>query len=467
MAIRGILFDKDGTIIDYWRTWVPINREAALHAAGGNAALAAELLRLGGHDPDTDRVTAGSVLAAGNIDDIANAFAAHLGDRAPAHLAADIERIFCEGGAQHCRLIEACARTLAELKRRGLRLGVATNDFDRRAQGLARSARHPGPVRLRGRLRLRLRHQARPRHGAGLLQGGRLEPREVAVVGDAVHDLAMGRAARAGLNVGVLSGTSSGERLRGLLADLILDSINDLAGKASVRQARVAAFRMRPAGTMLDARSRYPRGPAMTATALSRAEPETVGLSSARLRRIGEALRREVDGRPASPGAVVGIMRAGKLAHLEAVGYRDPAAKEPLKTDAIFSIASMTKAMTSVAVMLLVEEGRVLLGDPGVEISAAAGRAEGRRGRRARDAARRSSRRPSRTCCATRRASPTAIAAPRRRTRSIPARRSWAAERMAKDETIAALAKAPLLFDPGTTGNTASPPTCWASSSRR
>ena len=93
------------------------------------------------------------------------------------------------------------------------------------------------------------------------------------------------------------------------------------------------------------------------------AEPEEVALSSARLRRIGEALRREVaDGQ--IPGAVVGITRGGKLAHLEAVGYRDAAASEPLGTDAIFSIASMTKPMTSTAVMMLVEEGRVLLGDP-------------------------------------------------------------------------------------------------------
>src|SRR5438105_8910979 len=108
---------------------------------------------------------------------------------------------------------------------------------------------------------------------------------------------------------------------------------------------------------------RSPRGSAMTTPALPRTEPESVGLSSARLRRIGEALRREVDAGQL-PGAVLGIMRAGKLAHLEAVGYRDAATKEPLKADAIFSIASMTKAMTSTAIMLLVEEGRVLLGDP-------------------------------------------------------------------------------------------------------
>src|SRR5215470_8684094 len=101
----------------------------------------------------------------------------------------------------------------------------------------------------------------------------------------------------------------------------------------------------------------------MTASPFAHAEPESVGLSSPRLRRIGEALRREVE-ESRIPGAVVGIMRAGRLAHLEAVGYRDAANREPLKTDAIFSIASMTKPMTSVAAMLLVEEGRVLLADP-------------------------------------------------------------------------------------------------------
>src|SRR5215470_7594244 len=101
----------------------------------------------------------------------------------------------------------------------------------------------------------------------------------------------------------------------------------------------------------------------MSTTVLDRADPETVGLSSQRLRRIGEVLRREVEaGR--LPGAVVGIMRRGKLAHLEAVGVRDPGLGDPLKTDAIFSIASMTKAMTSTAIMQLLEEGRVLLGDP-------------------------------------------------------------------------------------------------------
>jgi CubicO group peptidase (beta-lactamase class C family) len=92
-------------------------------------------------------------------------------------------------------------------------------------------------------------------------------------------------------------------------------------------------------------------------------DPEAVGLSSMRLQRIKAALVREVD-EVQIPGAVIGVMRSGKLAYLEAVGYRDPTTREPMKTDALFSIASMTKPMTSVAIMMLVEEGRLLLADP-------------------------------------------------------------------------------------------------------
>jgi CubicO group peptidase (beta-lactamase class C family) len=186
----------------------------------------------------------------------------------------------------------------------------------------------------------------------------------------------------------------------------------------------------------------------MTAYALSRTEPESVGLSSARLRRIGEALRREVaDGN--IPGAVVGIMRGGKLAHLEAVGYRDAATKEPLGADAIFSIASMTKAMTSVAAMQLAEEGRLLLGDPvskylpplaALKVAQDGGRVEGRAPKRAptiQDLLRHT----SGLTYAERGSTPAH--------KAYPGSSIVTAERMSKDDTIAALAKAPLLFDPG------------------
>src|SRR5690349_3312442 len=108
----------------------------------------------------------------------------------------------------------------------------------------------------------------------------------------------------------------------------------------------------------------------MTATAttwaadpLPRAKPESVGLSSAKLERIGATLRADVE-KGRIPGAVVAIARKGKLAYLEAFGYMDKAAGKPMTTDAIFSIASMTKPMTTVGALTLVEEGRVLLNDP-------------------------------------------------------------------------------------------------------
>jgi CubicO group peptidase (beta-lactamase class C family) len=62
--------------------------------------------------------------------------------------------------------------------------------------------------------------------------------------------------------------------------------------------------------------------------------------------------------------AVVGIARRGQIAYLEAFGQRDVGTAQSMRVDAIFSVASMTKPMTSAAIMILHEEGRLLLGDP-------------------------------------------------------------------------------------------------------
>jgi hypothetical protein len=77
-----------------------------MHAAGGDAGLAAELLRLGGQDPETDRITPGTPLAAGDLMDIARAFSVHPRVAPPSELVAGIERVFVEGAAAHCVLID-------------------------------------------------------------------------------------------------------------------------------------------------------------------------------------------------------------------------------------------------------------------------------------------------------------------------------------------------------------------------
>jgi CubicO group peptidase (beta-lactamase class C family) len=103
--------------------------------------------------------------------------------------------------------------------------------------------------------------------------------------------------------------------------------------------------------------------PLLAADKLPIARPEMVGLSSARLARLGEVMQRYVDEGKLG-GAVTLVARGGKVAYLQAFGKLDPATGAPMPTDAIFRVASQTKAVTSVAVMILFEEGKLLLGDP-------------------------------------------------------------------------------------------------------
>ena len=96
---------------------------------------------------------------------------------------------------------------------------------------------------------------------------------------------------------------------------------------------------------------------------LGSANPDEVGLSPGGLSRLTAAFEREVE-RKRLPGAVALIARHGRVAYFQAFGWRDPAAGAPMQEDTIFRIYSMTKPLVSVAVMMLVEEGRVLLSDP-------------------------------------------------------------------------------------------------------
>ncbi|GAC1509514.1 MAG: serine hydrolase domain-containing protein [Steroidobacteraceae bacterium] len=98
-------------------------------------------------------------------------------------------------------------------------------------------------------------------------------------------------------------------------------------------------------------------------TALPLAVPEEIGLSTLRLAHLGAVMCAEIE-RGRVPGAVVLIARSGRLGYFHSFGYRDAASQAPMTRDAIFRIYSMTKPITSVAAMILWEEGRFLLNDP-------------------------------------------------------------------------------------------------------
>ncbi len=102
----------------------------------------------------------------------------------------------------------------------------------------------------------------------------------------------------------------------------------------------------------------------MSASGLPRAEgPEQVGLSSARLERLAAIIRQDVE-RKLIPGAVLVIARGGRVGYTQAFGWRDREAGAAMTSDAIFRIASMTKPITSVAAMMLSEEGRLQIAAP-------------------------------------------------------------------------------------------------------
>jgi len=93
------------------------------------------------------------------------------------------------------------------------------------------------------------------------------------------------------------------------------------------------------------------------------ATPEEVGLSSAQLARIEAVTQRHIE-TGLVPGAVMLVARRGKIAWTRTMGFRDRAAKDPMRPDSIFRIYSMTKPIVSVAAMMLVEEGRMQISDP-------------------------------------------------------------------------------------------------------
>jgi CubicO group peptidase (beta-lactamase class C family) len=102
---------------------------------------------------------------------------------------------------------------------------------------------------------------------------------------------------------------------------------------------------------------------AASAQSLRPGSPDSVGLSAERLERLSDALQAYVDDGKVA-GSVTLVARRGRIAYFEAFGSRDAQASAPMQTDAIFRIASQSKAIVSVAAMTLVEEGKLLLTEP-------------------------------------------------------------------------------------------------------
>src|SRR4051812_28224946 len=104
-------------------------------------------------------------------------------------------------------------------------------------------------------------------------------------------------------------------------------------------------------------------GSAAIAQKLPTAAPDSVGFSAERLERLHRGMQGLVDQHEVS-GIVTLLARDGKVVDVHAVGLQDIESKKPMQTDTLFRIASMSKPITSVAIMMLYEDGKLLLTDP-------------------------------------------------------------------------------------------------------
>ncbi|MGR9244756.1 HAD family hydrolase [Rhizobium leguminosarum] len=221
--IKGILFDKDGTLLDYDESWLPVNRELARIAAQGDELLANRLLSACGMDPVTGHIVPDSLLAAGNTRQIAEGLVAAGSMVDVGELTVRLDELF-SSAAEFSVPVTDLAGFFARLHRRGFKLGVASSDNERSIRQTAERFGFAHYVDYIAGYDSGFGVKPEPGMVLGFCAATGLLPEEVAMVGDNNHDLHMGLNAGTGLRIAVLTGTGSRETLAAA-ADHVLDDI--------------------------------------------------------------------------------------------------------------------------------------------------------------------------------------------------------------------------------------------------
>jgi phosphoglycolate phosphatase len=225
--ISGILFDKDGTLIDLDATWVPVYK-AFLHrekALGHQHTI--ELMQKAGYDPVADRFLPNSVLASGTTLELAQMWWPDLDDDAINHKIAMLDNEFAHIALANIKPVLPLAEFLTGLRERGLKIGVATNDTYKSAMN---QLTHLGIADLFDDI-MGADTVERPKPSGDMIRRFAVRmgipASAIAMVGDTYHDLAEAKAGGAGLAIGVLSGNTSREHLEGV-ADHVVSTIADV-----------------------------------------------------------------------------------------------------------------------------------------------------------------------------------------------------------------------------------------------
>ncbi|MCV2890215.1 HAD family hydrolase [Ruegeria aquimaris] len=225
MPIDALLFDKDGTLFDFAATWGAFGRSFLTRVGGGDAARAAQLGAMIGFDFDQGQYARDSIVIAGTPSEIAEALLPALPGFAHAELIAMINEESAR--APQVQAVPLAA-FLDDMRGRGLKLGVATND------GEAPARAHLGSIGVADRFDFIAGfdsgHGAKPGPGQMLAFAAKvgLAPARVAMVGDSTHDMLAGRAAGM-TTVAVLTGLAKHDELAPY-ADIVLPDIGHIRG---------------------------------------------------------------------------------------------------------------------------------------------------------------------------------------------------------------------------------------------
>lgn len=222
-GIKGLLFDKDGTLFDFEASWAPVMAELIAELAGSDAARHERLSEALGFDAAARRFRPSSAVIAGTSADVVALIAPHLpGMPRPA-----LEGLLnARAGAARLCPVTPLSPFAARLREAGFAIGVATNDSEAAAHAHLASAGAAGAFPFVAGYDSG--HGAKP--GPGMVfafaRAAGLSPADVALVGDSLHDLAAARSAGA-RGIAVLTGVATAAEL-GPHADEVLASICDL-----------------------------------------------------------------------------------------------------------------------------------------------------------------------------------------------------------------------------------------------
>lgn len=225
--IRGILFDKDGTLSDFRSQWMPAYRAAVDMLSPDDRTRADRLLRLGGYDPASDRLDPASPLACGTNRQIAEVWARGLNLPMSEALYERVQAVFHEVASANARPVTDLKALFGRLKARGLFLGVATTDSTATARANLETFGVAALVDFVAGADAG--HGVKPEPGMLLAfcAAGGFAPAETAMVGDSIVDLQMGRKAGSGLVVGVTSGVTPRATLEPH-ADAVLKTVAEI-----------------------------------------------------------------------------------------------------------------------------------------------------------------------------------------------------------------------------------------------